>query len=368
MEPLLYAGIFGTFYAGLGVWLALHNFILGDALSRVANAFYVLFSRDPHLEAIGFVWNPLPSFLEFPLVALHFLWPPLATQGVSANLISAAFGSVMLYYAARLLIQFSLPRWVRLLALISLGTNPVLAFYASNGMTEVMMIATLLGSLFNLCAYIDSRDLRALVFSSLWLAMGFLIRYEVVIWAVVETVILITVQLPVVKKNAADKKLQRLISPMYSQEEQTAGILLLWLSPLGYVATCWAFWNWSTMGDPLYFMNSIYGNAAQLKTVTAQSGIQQTLQGNWVRSFVYVANEVRLYPVVLLGFAFTLISLFSLKARTRLFGALLLGSAAAIPVLQIGLLYKGASAGWMRYFISYIPFGFLMVTYSLSLL
>ena len=36
------------------------NFVVGDAWSRITNAYYVLFSRDPHLAAIGFVGNPLP--------------------------------------------------------------------------------------------------------------------------------------------------------------------------------------------------------------------------------------------------------------------------------------------------------------------
>ena len=51
----------------LAGWSLIHfNIIFGDALSRVANAYYVLFSRDPHLPAMGFVWNPLPSFSVLP--------------------------------------------------------------------------------------------------------------------------------------------------------------------------------------------------------------------------------------------------------------------------------------------------------------
>ena len=38
----------------------------GDAWSRITNAYYVLYSRDPHLAAIGFIWNPLPSLMAIP--------------------------------------------------------------------------------------------------------------------------------------------------------------------------------------------------------------------------------------------------------------------------------------------------------------
>jgi hypothetical protein len=33
-----------------------------DALSRTANAYYVLYSRDPHLAAIGFIWPASQHF------------------------------------------------------------------------------------------------------------------------------------------------------------------------------------------------------------------------------------------------------------------------------------------------------------------
>src|ERR1041385_9278526 len=59
-DPL--AGVAFLGYIALGSYLALvlHAYH-GDAYSRVANAYYVLYSRDPHLAAIGFVWMPLPS-------------------------------------------------------------------------------------------------------------------------------------------------------------------------------------------------------------------------------------------------------------------------------------------------------------------
>ncbi|HEX7225338.1 MAG TPA: hypothetical protein VF367_07150, partial [Candidatus Limnocylindria bacterium] len=46
-------------YLTAGVLVTLvHHGLPGDAWSRVGNAYYVLFSRDPHLAAMGFVWNP----------------------------------------------------------------------------------------------------------------------------------------------------------------------------------------------------------------------------------------------------------------------------------------------------------------------
>ena len=51
-------------YLAVGYWLQVrHGFILGDALSRVSAAQGALFSRDPHLAAIGFIFTPLTAMV-----------------------------------------------------------------------------------------------------------------------------------------------------------------------------------------------------------------------------------------------------------------------------------------------------------------
>ena len=63
------------------------NIVQADALSRVGNAEYVLFSRDPHLAAIGFVWSPLPSLLMLPLLPFKLIFPQLVQLGFAANIV-----------------------------------------------------------------------------------------------------------------------------------------------------------------------------------------------------------------------------------------------------------------------------------------
>src|SRR6185437_6394723 len=45
-----------------------------DAVSRMANGYYVLWSRDPHLAAVGFVWSPLQSFADIPVLVFKPLF------------------------------------------------------------------------------------------------------------------------------------------------------------------------------------------------------------------------------------------------------------------------------------------------------
>ncbi len=67
---VLFVAMFAL-YCGVGLYLAVDvHLYFGDALSRVQSAQSVLFSRSPHLAAIGFVFTPLTAIVQLPLTAL----------------------------------------------------------------------------------------------------------------------------------------------------------------------------------------------------------------------------------------------------------------------------------------------------------
>src|SRR3954471_13635163 len=79
-------------YLAVGYWLQVrHGFIIGDALSRVSAAQAVLFSRDPHLAAIGFIFTPLTTMVQIPAIAVSPLWPDMAVRAFSGSMMSAVF-------------------------------------------------------------------------------------------------------------------------------------------------------------------------------------------------------------------------------------------------------------------------------------
>src|ERR1700722_1492085 len=84
MRPLRGGQLFAALsilYLAVGAYLVLHRgSIAGDAESRVAQAWYVVASRDPHLAAVGFIWNPLPSIAAIPLLLFRGVWPALVTD------------------------------------------------------------------------------------------------------------------------------------------------------------------------------------------------------------------------------------------------------------------------------------------------
>jgi len=82
-EPWLGGSAATLVYVLAGVLIVPRYGEMVDTVARTANAFYVLFSRYPHLGAIGFVWTPLPSLLALPLVALKNVWPGLVRDAVA---------------------------------------------------------------------------------------------------------------------------------------------------------------------------------------------------------------------------------------------------------------------------------------------
>src|SRR6202050_1846458 len=63
----------------------------GDAVARMANGFYVLYSRDPHLAAIGFLWNPLQSVLDIVPLLFKDLWPCVDWNDMAVSSVPGGF-------------------------------------------------------------------------------------------------------------------------------------------------------------------------------------------------------------------------------------------------------------------------------------
>jgi len=356
-EPWIGALCAVLVYGVLGAWIVPRYGVMTDAFARVANAFYVVFSRDPHLEAIGFVWNPLPSLLMVPLVLLKGVWPALVQEAIAANLISALFGGIGVFYVLRILRRLGLSARLRWVIAILFVLNPAILFYSVNGLTDVMMGTTLLAAVDGLWAYLEEGSFPELLLSGIWVAVGFLIRYEVVAWAAIVGVALAygLSRLPVPAM------------PARRRGDWIAGLLLFWLTPLVCVVTTWLFYNWIIMGDPLYFLRSTYGNEASVATGAYAYGPMDAARHSIGGTLAYLMRQTVLFPPVAVGLialtAFGLLGRLEHHARALI----LVAAAVAVPLLQVLLLYQGSSPGWLRYFLTFIPFGFILLVYGTRL-
>jgi len=357
-EPVLGALGATLIYALLGALIIPRYGVMTDSLARVANTYYVLFSRDPHVESIGFVWNPLPSILALPLVLLKGIWPVLVSEAVAANLVSAAFGGVAVYYLLRILSRLHVARPIRWVIAGLFVLNPAVAFYAANGMSDMMMDATMLAATDGLWGYLEENNFTSLLASGMWLAVGFLIRYEVALWAAVVAGALTfgLVRFPLSSV------------PAHRRADWIKGLLLFWLAPLVVVMTTWVFLNWVIMGNPLYFLQSAYGNASSIATGAYAYQATTAAQGNLGQTLAYMARQTLLFPPVIAGLSGLLLFGLAGRGNRHVMALILVAATIGAPLLQVLLLYRGETAGWLRFFLPFVPFGFVLVAYAAHLL
>ncbi len=327
--------------AGLYINLAL-SYTKSDAFSRVANAFYVLYSRTPHLAAVGFVWNPLPSLLELLLVPFKAFWPPLVTSGVAGVVWSAVSGGLSVYLLIAILAEFRLGRAYRIAAGLLFAANPLILFYGAIGMTEDMLIATMLGTLLGVLRYLGTGSLIRLIGAAVWLAVGFGIRYEAAPFGVF---VGLSLAVALHWRGVPWKRIE--------------SALLILLAPLVYVSGLWLYLNWMIMKNPLFFMDGTYSNAAFSAYGSYGYPLLGQLKGHPLDTLAYVAGMTLLFwPVIPAG----LIALARLCGAQRDGRLLLIFAVSAVPALQFALLERGLSSGVERYFMYYIPLGFLLLS------
>jgi uncharacterized short protein YbdD (DUF466 family) len=330
-----------AFYLSYGIQL-----FEGDAVSRVAEAYYVFFSGDPHLGAIGMVWNPLPSVFVLPLVFAKFIAPSLVTRGIVADVVTAVFGGIGAAQLCSILETFGFQKAWRLTLAALYAANPLILLYGANGMSDIILMSSYLGALNGLVRYVNGRSLRALASAGFWLAIGFGDRYEAVPFAAFVGIGLVL--------GLAGRR---------SWKEIGAALILL-ETPIVYAGATWIYFNWLIMKDPLYFFNSPYGNAAQTATGAGVNHALVIARHSVLGTLSYAGHFLLLFWPAGLGLLAAL--WWSGTRRRDPIAPVLVGALVGSVTLEVGLTYVGLLAEWERYFMAYIPLGFVLAAFGAS--
>jgi hypothetical protein len=315
-----------------------------DAVSRMANGFYVLYSRDPHLAAIGFVWNPLQSIAVIPVLLFKDLWPALASHDVSAGIVSALASAGAVYQIHAALRELGLRRAPRLLLTIGFGLNPMIIYYAGNGMSEALYTFTLVATARYLLRWIREDDARSLVYAAVALSLAYLDRNEAVGSAVVAGLLVLILSF---SRATGDRRL-RIMSAA------TDGAIFL--VPVVTTFTGWAVASFVIKGQPFAQFTSQYGNSSQIAT----SGTHYTL----TTRALYVGHSIE-YLAPLLPIVFVVAIALGLKRRdAQVLGVLaVLGGSLAFDGLGVIANYL---VPWYRFFLIGVPLDVLLVGCVLS--
>lgn len=323
-----------VFYTVVGSVLILrYNIIEGDGISRVANAGFALWSKDPHLSAMGFVWGPLPSLVEMPVLQLSLWWPELRTHGVAGVVQSAAFTAgcaVMILLIARDRSVGTGWQWV---AVACFALNPMIVIYGSSGMSESAMLFCMLWAVRYLLRWFVSPRVFDLAAVGLALAVGYFIRYETLIAA---AGVALLVAVTTFRRTPAGERLAT-----------TALSALVVLFPIGVGFAVFAAAGWIMTAEAFAIISSEYGNANQVQ-VSMERGFSNAVTDGplLVHRLFSIQPFIGIAVIIAIGRA---------ASARRIDPLVPIGAFAPVLAFAAWGQYTGATFGWYRYFIAAIP-------------
>jgi len=319
-------------YFTIGAVLMLrYNIFEGDGMSRVANASFTLMSRDPHLSAIGFVWNPLPGLVEIPILELSGLWPELRTRGLAGALQSALFMAAAALFVRRIALDRGVSDLWRRAAVACFALNPVIIAYGGSGMSEAGMLLSLLWCTRHLLRWVDSARVSDLAWAGIALGVGYLVRYEM-IPAAAGAVGLVTV-ITLMRSDGRARINTAILSA------------LIVTFPIAVAFIVWALAGWIVDGELLAQLGSRYGNAAQIELARASG---HTSAHGWET----IARLLAMQPLI--GFAVVAAAALSLLRRKA--DALVpLATFGSVLAFSVWGQQSGATFAFVRYYVAAIP-------------
>jgi hypothetical protein len=343
---VLYAVAFVA-YAAIGMVLTLHyNLVDADGPSRVANAGYVLFSRDPHLAAIGFVWNPLPSLAEIPILLFTNLWPALLNRGQAGTFMAAAFMAGAVWQVRGIALDRGLPALWRWIIIIGFACNPMIILYGGNAMSEAPFTFFTLWAVRRLLRWMHDDKVNNLVAAGLALGFDYLTRYEAAAVAAAAAALVVGVTA------------LRSVAPDWGERVKRGmldGTVLAFPFAICFVG--WAVASWVTTGQVFAQFSSQYGNASQVSNASVGVKSFQKLAGGpfeiVLRDILHLEPFLPVVGLIVLLLAVRRIELDCLVPIALFGGVLAFESFAQIT---------GQTFAWFRFFLMSVPLMMVLLT------
>ena len=309
-----------------------------DSFSRMANGFYIIYSRDPHLSAVGFVWDPLTSVADMVVLLGNHLWPALSHNNMAGSLVSAVAMAGAVYQLCAALREWGVSRIPRLVLTAFFALNPMIVFYGGNGMSEGLFLFTLMAGTRYLLRWMHGGDLRSLAYGAVALGFCYLTRNEAALAA-----LLGGVAVGVVSYWRTDGRLPSRIRTAMSD-------LAIFGAPALTAAVGWAVVSYVITGQYFAQIQSIYGSAAQEKLLS-----HKTLHGRILYEVHAIAAFAPLLPILLIA---AVVVAYRRRDPRMLAPLTVLGGALGFDMVS----YLGNGIqDYLRYWIVALPLGILLL-------
>lgn len=176
---------FAALYIGFGEWLVADKHVVGFVtLDHFNRALMIWHNSPPKLSAVGFDFPPLTTLLIAPLTIITSLARTLYVVPVA----SAVFAAGTMVCLNSLMRRAVVPLPMRVLVLLALGGNPLLALYASGGASDFMPLFFVIAGLGALAAWYVTADIRLVLVAGLAFALASLAGYSTLLLFLVAAV------------------------------------------------------------------------------------------------------------------------------------------------------------------------------------
>jgi len=317
-----------------------------DNLARAYAAGQVIHGFEPKLTNLGFAWPQIPAMLQLPFAALV---PSLIYQGVAGPIVSVLACSGCVLLLNRILDPYIPRRWVRFSVLLLFLANPLVLYLTLSGTAEMIYLAFILLSWWSFQRIWSQTPPPLTQVSVMGIAVScaFLSRYEGAVYGVILGA---TLALMIYLR----------LSP--HGRSITEGLMVIYLLPLMYVTVLLLIFNWIIVGNPLYFA---VGQGSQSEVAANLISTQEALQalvGDPLAAARYVL-QVSWYVFPLLFLVVPLAIARAIKKRDIVLAGLVF-LALSTPLVQWYQHVSGQLAGYVRYYVSNVVFGLLLLIYA----
>jgi hypothetical protein len=331
-------------YLGAAWWFWRNHLIHVDAISRVANAYYTLFSRHPHLAAVGFVWNPLPSLALLPMLPLKALMPALTRDGLVAGLASALFMAGTVAVGNDIFRRMGMSAMPRAALTVLLALHPMMLIYGGNGTSEACFMFFLVLSVRGLLQWLADQRAESLVVLGLSLGLAYGARYEALAPGVAVPAVV-----------AAVSWWRGRGRPRWRYATAQTDAVLVGL-PVFLAVAGWALASKIIVGQWFATFSSEYGNSAQVDSNA--HGIESVTGAALGARTAYALHQILgLQPLVPLLLILAVVMAIHRHDPRMLAPLAVLGSVLAFDDLAF---LAGGSFGWLRFQITVVPLAVLL--------
>ncbi|HET9692728.1 MAG TPA: hypothetical protein VFP61_16395 [Acidimicrobiales bacterium] len=345
----LVVSLLATAGALVGGWVldVRYHTIQDDGLSRLANAYYVLHSRDHHLAAIGFVWNPLPSLLDLPITLFSGVaHTVLISDAYGAAIVSAAAFGVATWQLHGFLAELGARGPWRLGLLACFCLHPLVAIYAANGMSEMLLIACLLATARHLARWSATDRTGSLVAAGLAVGLAYLARPEGALAAAGATAAVAVVSFGRGRRTGFRLARQRALADS-----------VVFVAPFVLALVVWLATSWIITGHPLEYVSSSDGNSVQVKEAGAVIGATVSARLGWsLFDITFVA------PLLLIAVGLAAVRASFWRDGCPVVVAGVLGSVLGGEVV---LYAAGDTFHWLRFYVYAVPLTVMLAAAAL---